>query len=67
MQCVVEMRYHTGRLAVPVGPVTVETSAGGMIYIQVDGRIMFTLHPDQQDIFNRHIAETVTTQPLPGE
>jgi hypothetical protein len=57
MQCVVEMRYFTGRLAVPVGPVTVETSATGMIYIHVDGRLMFTLHPDQVEIVKRHIVE----------
>jgi hypothetical protein len=55
-RCVREMRYHSGRMAVPAGPVTVEVSEAGMMLIHVDGHLMFTLRPEQREQFDRHIV-----------
>jgi hypothetical protein len=51
------MRYHSGRLAVPVGAVTIETSGRGTKYIHVGGHLMYTLSPEQRNKFDLHIRE----------
>ena len=56
-ECIAEIRYHTGRLAVPVGPVTL-VKRGRMVEIQVDRHTMYTVDAvDQKWKLDRYIRE----------